>query len=78
MCNNSNNSGDNLPLVVCISTPERKTNFTWFEGGNALTSPKIKIWSLEDVKEMQGKGIVIPTYAELNDLLILHPYDINR
>ncbi len=78
MCNNSNNSS-NLPLVACISTPERKRNYLWFDGGSLLKSPKIQIWSLDDdVKEMREKGIIIPTYTELNDLLILHPYEINR
>ena len=33
---------------------------------------------MDDVKKMQDIGISIPPYAELNDLLILHPYDINR
>ena len=77
MCNNSNSSS-HLPLVVCISTPERKGNYKWLDGGSLLASPKIQIWSLDDVKEMRVKGILIPSYAELNDLLILHPYETNR
>lgn len=77
MCNNSNSSS-NLPLVVCISTPERKGNYKWLDGGSLLASPKIQIWSLDDVKEMRGKGILIPSYTDLNDLLILHPYETSR
>ena len=77
MYNNSNSSSD-LPLVVCISTPERKRNTKWFEGGSLLAPPKIQIWTLDDVKEMRGKGIIIPSYTDLNDLLILHPYEISR
>ena len=75
MRNNTNFGSNNLPLVVCVSTIERKQNYQWFEGGNHLAIPQISIDTLD---ELRNKAIVLPTDVRENDLLILHPYDINR
>lgn len=64
-----------LPLVVCLCTPERKNNYKWFEGSNALTDPNITIETLEDLR---NRGCMIPFDSKVNDLLILHPYEQNR
>ena len=75
MRNNTNFDNNNLPLVVCVSTIERKHNYQWFDGGNQLAIPQISIDTLD---ELRNKAIILPKDVRENDLLILHPYDTNR
>ena len=68
-------NNDNLPLVVCVCTPERKLNYKWFEGGMALNNPNIAIETLEN---LQNQKCFIPKDTKNNDLLILHPYEQSK
>ena len=67
-------NNNTLPLVVCVSTPERKINYRWFNGSNAIIDPNIAI---ETIYDLQNQGCTIPSDIRVNDLLILHPYEQN-
>lgn len=75
MCNNFNNSDNNIPSVICIGTPERKENYLWFKGSDKINNPKIAI---ETIEGLRSRGFVFPRDLAMNDLLILHPYEQNK
>lgn len=78
MYNSSNNGIGSLPLVVCVATPERKLNYRWFDDSTVLDKPELKIMTEDDIRVLQQKGVVFPSFPQLNDLFILHPYDTGK
>lgn len=68
-------NNNNFPIVVCLATPERKANYQWFEGSEALKSNNIIVETIDGIKSM---GVTIPYDATIDDLLMLHPYEYNK
>ncbi len=78
MCNNSTNNCSNirnLPAVICVCTPERKENFTFFEGGSSVNKDGIALMSMDDIK---SKGLIVPNDTVIGSLLIRYPFSQYR